>query len=91
MQPMRRVRVPGGTVLSILRFTVWTIGLIAATVVSRLTWAYGEALYPSRGLPIDNRDVDEELRELGESQPSGANVTHRRCAATFRIQFAAGS
>lgn len=58
-----------------------------ATVVSRLSWAHGEALCPSCGLPIDARDVDEELREVGETQPSGAMVTHRRCGATFRIAF----
>ena len=38
-------------------------------------------------LPIDARDVDEELREVGEAQPTGAVITHRRCGATFRIAF----
>jgi hypothetical protein len=44
-------------------------------------------LSPSCRLPIDARDVDEELREVGETQPSGAVVTHRRCGATFRIRL----
>ena len=53
----------------------------------RLAWAHGEALCPSCRLPIDSRDVDEELREPGRSQPIGAVVTHRRCGATFRLAF----
>lgn len=57
------------------------------TAVSRLTWAHGEALCPSCRLPIDSRDVDEVLREVGQSQLTGAIVTHQRCGATFRIQF----
>jgi len=61
--------------------------MIETTAVSRLAWAHGEALCPSCRLPIDARDVDEELREVGETQPIGAVVTHRRCGATFRITF----
>jgi hypothetical protein len=36
--------------------------VIDATVVSRLTWAHGEALRPSRRLPIDARDVESRSR-----------------------------
>ncbi|HSW94971.1 MAG TPA: hypothetical protein VLI88_02305 [Patescibacteria group bacterium] len=61
--------------------------MIEATVVPRLAWAHGEALCPSCRLPIDSRDVDEELREVGEALASGAIVNHRRCGATFRIGF----
>jgi hypothetical protein len=57
--------------------------MIEATVVPRHTWVHGEALCPSCRLPIDKRDVDEELREAGTTQPVGAIVTHRRCGATF--------
>jgi hypothetical protein len=64
--------------------------VIDTAVVSRLTWLHREALCPSCRLPIDSRDVDEELREVEETQLSGAVVTHRRCGATFRIRFEAG-
>jgi len=49
---------------------------------------HGEALCPSCRLPIDSRDVGQELREAGETQASGAIVTHRRCGTTVRLQFA---
>ncbi len=61
---------------------------ISATVVSRTTWTHGEALCPSCKLPIDARDVNEDLREVGETQVSGVAVTHRRCGASFRVRFA---
>jgi hypothetical protein len=61
--------------------------MIEATVVSRLAWAHGEALCSSCRLPIDARDVHEELREVGESQPTGVVITHRRCGATSRIRL----
>jgi len=61
--------------------------IIEATVVPRRTWAHGEALCPSCRLPVDQRDVDEELREPGDALPAGAIVTHRRCDATFRVEF----
>jgi hypothetical protein len=63
--------------------------MIEATVVPRRAWAHGEALCPSCGLPIGPRDLDEELREPGSAQPVGAVVTHRRCGATFRLEFSA--
>jgi len=61
--------------------------LIDATLVTRSAWAHGEALCPSCGLPIDERDVDEELRDRGSAQPVGAIVTHRRCGVHFQIEF----
>lgn len=61
--------------------------MIEAIHVSRLTWMHGEALCPSCGLPIDARNVDEELREPGQSLPIGAVVTHRRRGARFRLRF----
>ncbi len=64
--------------------------MIEATVVPRHTWVHGEALCPSCRLPIDKRDVDEELREAGTTQPVGAIVTHRRCGAHFQIEFGSG-
>jgi hypothetical protein len=61
--------------------------VIHTAVVSRVTWLHGEALCPSCRLPIDKRDVDQELREVDSAQPVGAIVTHRRCGATFRVRF----
>jgi hypothetical protein len=61
--------------------------MIEATIVSRGDWLRGEALCPSCRLPIDERDVDEELRDPASAQPVGAIVTHRRCGATFRLRF----
>ena len=62
--------------------------MIETTAISRHAWLHGEALCPSCHLPIDSRDVVEELREVGETQAVGAVVTHKRCGATFRITFA---
>ena len=61
--------------------------MVDATIVPRTTWLHGEARCPSCGLPIGTRDVDEDLRELDNAQPVGAIVTHRRCGATFRLEF----
>jgi hypothetical protein len=61
--------------------------VIDATVVSRRSWLHGEALCPSCRLPIGKRDINEELREVGQTQPGGAVVTHRRCGSTFRVRF----
>jgi hypothetical protein len=63
--------------------------MIDATIVSRRAWLHGEVLCPSCGLPIEKRDLDEELPEPGSAQPIGAVVTHRRCGATFRLEFSA--
>ena len=63
------------------------VPIMEATVVPRLKWLHGEAACPSCGLPIGPRDVDEELRGPGSAQPVGAIVTHRRCGATFRLEF----
>lgn len=61
--------------------------MIEATVVTRSTWAHGEARCPSCGLPIDQRDLDELVFDPGVPQPIGAIVTHRRCSARFRLVF----
>jgi hypothetical protein len=61
--------------------------MIDATVVSRRDWQHGLAACPACGLPIGKRDLDEELRESGGAQSVGAIVTHRRCGATFRLEF----
>ena len=61
--------------------------MIETTAVSRRAWLRGEALCPSCKLPIDGRDVAEDAREAGESQPSGAVVTHKRCGAMFRVRL----
>jgi len=65
-----------------------TIAKLAIIAVPRIRWLHGEALCPSCGLPIGKRDLDEELREPGSAQPVGAIVTHRRCGAPFRLEFA---
>ncbi len=64
----------------------FTGGVVRATLAA---WLHGEVLCPSCGLPIGRRDVDQDLRELDSAQPVGAIVTHRRCGATFRLEFSA--
>jgi hypothetical protein len=61
--------------------------VIDATVVSRRDWLHGEALCPSCRLPIDQRDVIDEVWDVRESEPVGAMITHKRCGATYRIRF----
>jgi hypothetical protein len=65
--------------------------MIDANLVSRRDWLHGEALCPSCRLPIDKRDVVEDLRDVGQTQPVGAVVTHKRCGAHFQIEFGSAS
>ncbi|MDP9245979.1 MAG: hypothetical protein M3O64_04930 [Chloroflexota bacterium] len=68
------------------QFTI-SSSVIEAVIVSRRDWLLGEAAGPSCGLPIGKPDLDEEIREPGSAQPVGVILTHRRCAARFRLRF----
>ncbi|MHB8630511.1 MAG: hypothetical protein ACYC9W_01105 [Candidatus Limnocylindria bacterium] len=56
-----------------------------ALVVSRHAWTRGEVPCPFGGLPVDDRDIDEELWDFGDARPVGARATHWRCGSSFRV------
>jgi hypothetical protein len=61
----------------------------APHVVKRRDWLHSEARCPSCGLHLDpHRDLDDYIRVSSDTRATGAIVTHRRCGAMFRIEFA---
>jgi len=58
------------------------------TIVSRHDWLHGLALCPSCGLPLAvDRDLVKEIRHLPDPKVAAVDVTHRRCGASFRLEF----
>ena len=76
-----------------MRERIRSQGLLSRTVLTgialnRRDFAHREARCPDCNLPLDSaRDVDEVIREVGETRPVGARVTHRRCGSSFQVRL----